>query len=219
MNTLPSPPLRPELTPLPERMRSLPVDKRGYPVPWFVAWVDGEPEFRAMDAHKFVDAIKFDRCWVCGEPLGKWKAFTIGPMCGITRTTSEPPSHLECARWSARNCPFLTQRQLKRREDEFTASCPFAGNAIKRQPGVALLWLTTDYTIFKDGKGGYLLKVGEVSQVEWFSHGRAATRAEVIESVESGFPLLVAEAEKQEGAMAELLQLKRAFEKHYPQQP
>jgi hypothetical protein len=38
--------LRPELTELPLRMRGLPLDERGYPVPWFVAWIDGKPEFR-----------------------------------------------------------------------------------------------------------------------------------------------------------------------------
>lgn len=125
---------RPDLEPLPERMRGLKVDGSGYPVPWFVAWVDGDPEFRAMDAAKFRTAVKENRCWVCGQALGRFQVFVIGPMCGVTRTSSEPPAQQECARWSARNCPFLTQRQVKRREDDFIRGCPMPGIGMKRNP-------------------------------------------------------------------------------------
>lgn len=40
--------LRSELEELPSRMKTLPVDDRGYVIPWFVAWHEGNPEFRAM---------------------------------------------------------------------------------------------------------------------------------------------------------------------------
>ena len=66
---------------LPERMKSLPVDHRGFPVPWFVAWVDGKPVFPAMDGDKLRQAIQFGKCWVCGKPLGRFKYWVIGPMC------------------------------------------------------------------------------------------------------------------------------------------
>lgn len=65
--------VRPELEALPERMRSLPLDHRGYPVPWFVAWIEGKPEFRAMDADKFRRAIREKRCWVSRQ-----RAWQIG---------------------------------------------------------------------------------------------------------------------------------------------
>ena len=64
---------------LPLRLRKLPLDPRGYPVPWFVAWVDGVPEFRAVDGRKFVQAVRAKLCWVCGEPLGRWLA--TWPSC------------------------------------------------------------------------------------------------------------------------------------------
>jgi len=99
-------------------MRSLPLDERGYPVPWFVAWVDGKPEFRASSREKFRDAVKKRLCWVCGEQLGVYMVFVAGCMCGINRTTSEPPCHLECGQWSAINCPFLSNPQMVRREDD-----------------------------------------------------------------------------------------------------
>src|SRR5258708_35612370 len=142
--------------PLPSRMLSLPIDDRGYVVPWFVDWIDGKPEFRAMDGKKFVRAIKEKLCWVCGERLGRYMTFVAGPMCGINRTSSEPPSHLECAQWSARNCPFLNNPQAIRREDEDVnpLSKSVGGIAIQRNPGVSMLWTTNTYTIFDDHHGG-----------------------------------------------------------------
>src|SRR5437879_499371 len=129
-------------------------------------------------------------------------------MCGINRTTSEPPSHLDCARWSARNCPFLNNPRMVRRQDELVndeqAREKVAGYPIMRNPGVVLLWITRQYEIFPDGKGGRLIQIGEPESVEWYREGRPATRAEVLESVESGLPALVALAQQQEGAMEHL---------------
>src|SRR5580692_7475343 len=101
-----------DMSTLPRRMTALPIDERGYPVPWFVDWIDGKPEFRAMDPRKFVRAIKEKLCWVCGQRLGVNVCFVAGPMCGINRTSSEPPSHRECAVWSAQNCPFLNNPRM-----------------------------------------------------------------------------------------------------------
>ena len=187
---------------LPLRLRKLPLDPRGYPVPWFVAWVNGEPEFRAADGRKFAQAVRQKLCWVCGEPLGRWLAFPIGPMCAITRTTAEPPCHTDCAEWSIRNCPFLSQPRQVRRDDHLPDGIREpAGNAIKRNPGVICLWITREYELSDDGKGRPLITVGRPERVSWWCEGRAATRAEVDASVESGLPILLNEA-KRDGPFA-----------------
>jgi len=100
--------IREDLPPLPSRMQTLKLDHRGYPVPWFVAWIDGKPDFRVMDGKKMNQAVRFKKCWVCGSPLGRRFTFCIGPMCAINRTIGEPPSHHECVDFSARACPFLS---------------------------------------------------------------------------------------------------------------
>lgn len=211
--------LRPELEALPARMLTLPVDERGYVVPWFVDWLDGKPEFRAMNPKKWVQAVKFRKCWVCGEPLGRYLTFVAGPMCGINRTTAEPPSHYECAGWSARNCPFLTNPDQIRRVDEIVSAptpdnCP--GIAITRNPGVTMLWTTKDYTVFDDGNGLPLICFGEPERVEWYSRGKPATRDEVMRSIDSGFPALMAAARTEPGAVAPLLQAKEKFLQYLP---
>src|SRR5262245_28183410 len=176
------PMLRPELEPVPPRMRGLPLDHRGYPVPWFVPWVDGVAEFRAMDAQKLLAALREKRCWICGDRLGKFLTFALGPMCTITRTTAEPPSHHDCAGYAARNCPFLTRPRMVRREDAFTEGLSAAGIMIARNPGVVALWTTHGFERFTDAQRKPLFTVGEPVRVEWFCEGRTATREEVLAS-------------------------------------
>ena len=207
-----------DIATLPRRMQGLPLDARGYPVPWFVAWLDGKPEFRAMDREKFVRAIKEKLCWVCGGKLGVYKVFVAGPMCGINRTSSEPPSHQECGRWSAENCPFLSNPRMVRREDEVSEEMRenVDGFAIRRNPGVALLWITREYEVFSPNKGQYLIQMGEPESVEWWCEGRTATRLEVLRSIDSGLPNLEVIARTEQGGLEALAEARRRFDKWLP---
>jgi hypothetical protein len=185
--------LRPELPSLIPRIAKLPVDERGYPIPFFVAYIDGKPDFRIADAAKFASAVKFRLCWVCGQPLGVHISFVIGPMCAVTRTTAEPATHLDCALWSLRGCPFMMRPKMVRREggnlDGAEAFEP-GGIMIKRNPGVMCLWNTRIWTMFRDNQGRPLLRVGEPESVSWWREGRQASRAEVMEGISSGLPKL-----------------------------
>ena len=213
--------LRPELNvkELPIRMAELPVH-RGYPVPWFVDWVDGEPEFRLMDGRKWNRAVKEKLCWVCGQRLGAYLCFVLGPMCGITRTTAEPPSHRECALWSAKNCPFLSRPRMERRDAtalEEAGAKSLGGCAIRRNPGVSLLWITRTYKIWRPAPGELLIRVDDPLEVEWWFEGREATCAEIEHSIETGLPALLEIAAKQDaeekgaGAVTELERQIRNF--------
>lgn len=182
-----------EMTDIPERIAKLPRDFRGFPVPWFVAWVDGKPQFPIMDREKLIKAIRHKFCWVCGESLGANKVFVIGPMCAINLTSSEPPSHLDCAEFSVKACPFLVNRNQKRIESALTKQCSAAGEMIKRNPGVALLWNTKSYQTFSDHKGGLLIRLGKATSIMAFANGERLTDFSVLEeSIESGIPLLEA---------------------------
>ena len=192
--------IRPELGVLPPRLRLLPLDSRGYPVPWFVEWIDGVPEFRAMSGVKFVQAIRERRCWVCGGPLGRFVAFVSGPMCVLNRTSAEPPSHHGCAKWSAINCPFLSRPHMVRREDAVCNAEGHGDAAITRNPGCAAVVTSKTYRPFRAANAsasGWLIDMGEFERVEWFAEGRPATRAEVERSIETGLPLLVESCNKE----------------------
>jgi hypothetical protein len=173
-------------------MRSLPI-RRGYPVPWFVAEVDGDYHFPTADARKITAALTKHLCWVCGQPLGAFKSFVIGPMCAVNRTTSEPPNHHECAVFSARACPFLARPHMKRQKEHPEGATDAPGIMLQRNPGVALVWTTRDFWIRRAPKGtaeGFLFRLGSPSGVLWYAEGRAATREEVMQSISSGLPLL-----------------------------
>lgn len=198
-----NPALRPDIAEPPRSMQKLPIDSRGYPVPWFVDWINGEPEFRAMDPRKFKAAINDRLCWTCGNKLFSEEIFVIGPMCAVNRISSEPPSHRECALYAAKNCPFLSKPQMHRRKDGLEI-LPAPGMMIERNPGVTLLWYTRRHELqtVRNRPGaadGILFRIGRPFKVEWYCRGRAATRGEVLDSVESGIPLLREAAEKYDG--------------------
>jgi hypothetical protein len=192
--------LRPDLPPLPARMQRLAIDSRGYPVPYFVKWIDGKPEFRVADNEKWVRCVQQARCWVCGDVVGKYKTFVIGPMCAVNRTTSEPPCHLDCAVFSAIACPFLTLPKAKRNMANLPEIAPATGIALERNPGVSCLWTTLSYRVINAGNGP-LLRLGDPTSVSWYCEKRAATRQEILASVDSGMPFLrrVAQLDEDQG--------------------
>ena len=178
---------------LPVGMRLLQLDPRGYPVPWFVDRAappkDGGPDFRVMDGKRLKTAIRERRCWVCGLRLGRETGtFVAGPMCGINRTSAEPPSHLACALASAKHCPFLSHPGRIRDETDLPVGM-MAGVGITRNPGVTMLW-TSGYQTWTPSGGGVLFEMGEPEAVQWLRMGCPATRAEVQASIDSGLPLL-----------------------------
>jgi hypothetical protein len=195
---------------LPERMRKRPVSDEGFPVPWFVGWINGKPDFRTMDSDKMVIAVRHKRCWMCGQPLGKFLTFAIGPMCAVNRTISEPPSHLACVEYGVKACPFLTQPRMRRNEKD-KPDGHIAGEGLKRNPGVTLLWTTLGYRMFRPPNGGILFEIGDPEHLEYYAEGRKATREEVVASLQSGKPLLM-DIAVEEGADA-VAELNKRFDR------
>lgn len=196
--------LRETLPALPRRMERLPVDARGYPVPWFVKWFDDKPDFRIIDAEKFRQAIRFGNCWICGELTGVKKTFVVGPMATINRITAEPACHFDCAEFAAMACPFLILPFAQRREaniPEGVSEPP--GTLNPRNPGVVALWTTRNFKIIKMPGGQRLIGLSNPISVYWFAQGREATRDEVLESIQDGLPVLyeAAHAESQDAVL------------------
>jgi hypothetical protein len=206
--------LRADLPALTDRLKALPIDERGYPVPFFVQWVkgpkdkpeyaepgEGIPEFRIASQVSLLACIRDHVCWVCGQKLGVHRAYVVGPMCIINRTSAEPPSHVECAEWSVRGCPFLTRPNMVRREDEVTDAAVdnVAGIMIKRNPGVTIIWHVRNVLhMWRDPNGRILFDIGDPESVRWFKEGRKATNEECIEAIDTGLQSLLDLAENAE---------------------
>jgi hypothetical protein len=87
------------------------------------------------------------------------------------------------------------------------------GVMIQRNPGVTLVWQTLRPYAVGDGRGGVLFDIGEPHAVEWYAYGRQATRAEVMESITTGLPLLEEQcqlADSPDAAFAELQKMAAA---------
>lgn len=184
----------PVKVPIPKRIAKLPVDERGYPVPFFVGYDDrGLPDFRMMDARKLRRAVVDRLCWICGEPLGRYLAFAIGPMCALNRNNAEPPMHKECAEFSVKTCPFLINPGQKRNPRKVHGEwCEPPGEPIKRNPGVACIWITESYDVHIDHRtNGPLFRLGDPLEATFWCEGRPATRDEVVHSIETGLPILM----------------------------
>lgn len=183
---------------VPPRMAKLPTDHRGFPVPRFATWHAGEPDFRVADTLFMVEAVNRGLCWVCGEALGVYRCYVIGPMCAVNRTTSEPPCHRDCAIYSVQRCPFLSRPRMRRNAKDMPEHGPPAGLGLGRNPGMAVVWIekrkAQPYRVEADATrnitAGYLFQLGDPVEVQWWAYGKPATREEAIEALDRGAPAI-----------------------------
>lgn len=202
--------MRDGLPPAPHNIRALPLDHRGYPIPWFVHIdADGKEDFRIIGAGKMLQAHKKRLCWICGRSMGRMQTFVIGPMCAVNRISAEPPSHLECARFAAQACPFLSHPLAKRNErDPKPAEVQINPDHLEHNPGVTLVWATLWYKPVRAGSN-VLFEIGLPERAEWYREGRPATREEALAGIHKGLPFL-RQAAEEEGAEA-LAELERRY--------
>lgn len=204
---------------IPDRIKRLPVDKRGFPVPKFVALVDGEPDHRVVDSRRFMPAIRSKLCWICGEPMGRYFTSVIGCMCAVNRVISEPPSHRDCAEFAVKGCPFLSRPQAHRREAGLPEDAQdAAGVGLKRNPGVACLWISKKYPTPEKawgGNAGLLFMLQDPIETVWYRQGRLATRQEVLDAIEDGLPSLREVAEQESQAAVKALDRMHRQALHY----
>jgi hypothetical protein len=183
--------------PLPRRMAGLPRDARGWVVPWFVDWRNGEPIFPVMSPDKWRRAVNHRRCWICGEPLGRVFNFIIGPMCAINRVTSEPPSHRDCAEYATKVCPFMVNPRMGRVPAPKIPGGQIVAPGGKHDdgnPGTMLLWPTDDYGVFRTDTGPLLNFAAPTGPVKWWTLGREATAREAADAFQVGAEKLLAVA-------------------------
>lgn len=95
---------------MPDRIARLDKDPRGYPIPWNVLRGEqGEAFFTVNDDRRAWQALKEQRCPICGEKLGKWKWFAGGPRSAFDEHGwyLDLPMHHDCLRFALQTCPYL----------------------------------------------------------------------------------------------------------------
>lgn len=177
---------------VPKHMRHLPIARNGYLVPAFVAEINGEWDFRVIKPGWINLCHNRKLCWLCGEPLGRFRCYAVGPMCAVNLVSSEPPSHVTCATYAALACPFMTKPRMVRNEKDMPEHAKaLPGIPLARNPGVMALWVTDKPNRLLRTGTGFLFKLDPTPvEIQWWTEGREATEEEVLASIHSGLPLL-----------------------------
>lgn len=198
--------LREDMKDPPRAMKGRPVDHRGYLVPWFVTLKDKEDrwDFATVTQQRLAEAIRFKKCWVSGEKLGRRVAFVIGPMCTINRIGADGPVKPDVGHWSAKVCPFLSRPLAVRAEREDTK---FAnpGVMVTENPGICVVWVTDTHKFMKNKR---LFHIGDPISATWYRNGVAMKPGEVIDHFDaSAKRLQTFAAEEGEEAHRECLKM------------
>lgn len=169
--------MREGLPPLPQEMQHLPEDSRGYPIPWFVAWYDGKPDFRVVDTKKIKTAVYEHLCWICGGKITKEFVFVKPASALSDRMALEPASHRDCAQWAVRACPFMLSPKAQYRPTRDDA-VPVDG-VERKNPGMFMLWATHTFRPFGPSGGGLAIELGQPHDVLYYTEGRTARPDEI----------------------------------------
>jgi hypothetical protein len=105
---------------VPDRMKHLERDHRGYPIPFIVFRDDdGKPHFTINDEHKVMRCKRNDICPICGRELMRGRWFLGGPMPAFHPRGAyiDPPLHHECMRFAVQTCPYLINAKYEKRID------------------------------------------------------------------------------------------------------
>lgn len=176
--------------PMPDRIKALPRDARGYPIPVVVLRDSmGVSHFALNDSRVAIKCALENRCSVCGDRLLRGKWFVGGPLSAFDPWGSyyDPPVHIECMEYSCRVCPYLAAPGWNK---------PTAQSAIKkvRAGGDSFAFVEADtrdlrpHIIVAAMASGFVIKKHEMQvfftprrplmRVRFWLHGQELSRAE-----------------------------------------
>lgn len=153
---------------IPQTIQSLPRDKRGYPIPWFVpddAAKESDLRFACPRKRSFAYTKRL--CWVCGQKLDRLSVFIGGPFSAWNRRFSDWCMHPQCAEFSLACCPFLNGDMVKRAQKIDRPSFVGAGHIDDRPPLAGFYATSLPVTMYPDK----LFHPGGPRYVWWYRDG------------------------------------------------
>ncbi len=99
-----------KLVPIPDRMKSLDRDKRGYPVPYIVLRGTAGPVFAANDEIRVQRCLTDGLCQICGQQMTKKDCWLVGgPLSAFHPNGAflDPACHYDCLQYALIVCPYL----------------------------------------------------------------------------------------------------------------
>lgn len=167
---------------VPENIKALPTDARGYQIPWTVLIDDnGKPDFRVIDERKAAAAITDRICSICGKQMGEHVAFVGGPKSMQSRMFIDGPMHELCAVYAAQVCPFIAAPKFgyisKHKEHEGYDLAVIKAVSNDR-PDVFGVGVTDVFGLRMFDGAGVVIVAGEWLKVRWFKHGEEVAHVE-----------------------------------------
>jgi hypothetical protein len=174
---------------IPERMRHLDRDKRGYPI-FFGAYIDndGTPFFTINDEMKRAAMIRDDLCSICGQKLFRGRWFVGGPMSAFHAQGAyiDMPMHDECLHYALKVCPYLAvpswrngglaEQHLKQVKAAIIAVDP---TMIDDRPAVFVAVMAIGQSMTGgNGLQNYVRPARPYRKVEYWRHGQRLDDAE-----------------------------------------
>jgi hypothetical protein len=95
---------------IPEMMKDLQVDRRGFPAPFIVLRdKNNVPQFIMNDDTKVEECIKDNLCSICGKKMGEDMWMIGGPLSAFHPQGAyvDVPVHKECGEYALQVCPYL----------------------------------------------------------------------------------------------------------------
>jgi hypothetical protein len=189
---------------IPDRMKHLKVDPRGFPIPYGVVIdLDGTAHFAVADEFIRQRTIAEGLCSICGTKLFRGRWLIGGPLSAFASNGCflDPPMHDECAHYALQTCPYIALPRYRREigpakakaadlEQDFlvmTAEEAETG----RPAGDLFIALMTVNRIDLVHDGQYLKPRGEYRRVEYWRHGRQLSDAEGIGLLEQHYPEII----------------------------
>jgi len=159
----------PDLT-MPPAVARLPRDRRGYPI--FATIVQpedngGEPDFAVLDPVRVARCVRDRLCGVCGKAIDYWMAFIGGDLCLKSRLFPFA-MHPECARYSVRACPHLSNPRAKYRPVPPGTAVMASRLVADRRPSEMFLCIARRYEPVVV-RGEFFIKAAPFARVEPFS--------------------------------------------------
>lgn len=165
--------------PIPQFLNHLKLDHRGYPIPFFVAYVNGKPDFRMLCERKQHMCVDRKLCSICGKKLHEFYYFITGPMGLQSCTHSDPPMHKYCAEYSIDTCPHLhfQRAQVNDRGDVYKEIDAKNYARVKEKPNTLFLIKADKFKLLNMPGYGHVLQFRKVSAVKYIYENNLLIKA------------------------------------------
>jgi hypothetical protein len=150
----------PRTIPIPERMKHLGTDHRGYAL-FYVALRtdDGKVNFIVNDVKKTFACAKQNLCSLCGQELERARWFVGGPLSALAKEGAyfDPPMHFDCMRYALAVCPWLTMANYRRKQTieqiaEKVHQAVVDHTQIPERPPLFVAGMTADHDVYLYGE-------------------------------------------------------------------